>query len=221
MTQITDIREIYFSVDVEATGPIPGEYSMSSLGASAAGALMKDGSYAIFDHTDSANSFYRELKPVSNKFIPEAIKVGLLEGFDDTIPDESGQRRFDWMKVHGVWPNHAMESFAEWVNSVSAAHGGPRPVFMAYPASFDWTFVYWYLTKFDVKSPFGFSGVLDLKSVYAIASGKGLSRATKRNMPKSLFPRGLPHTHHAKDDAIEQGVMGMNMLKWAQGKDSS
>jgi ribonuclease T len=26
-------REIYFSVDIEASGPIPGEYSMLSLGA--------------------------------------------------------------------------------------------------------------------------------------------------------------------------------------------
>jgi hypothetical protein len=27
------VREVYFSVDVEALGPIPGEYSMLSLGA--------------------------------------------------------------------------------------------------------------------------------------------------------------------------------------------
>lgn len=218
MKNVTDIQEIYFSVDIEATGPIPGEYSMSSIGASAAGALMKDGSLRVFDHTTPENTFYAELKPVSDKFVPEAIKVGLLEGFDDTLPDEDGQRRFDWMVEHGQEPAAAMSAFADWVRSVTNSHGGPRPIFMAYPASFDWTFVYWYLTKFDVQSPFGFSGVLDLKTVFATASGKGISRAVKGRMPKSLFPKGLPHTHHAKDDAVEQGVLGMNMLQWAREK---
>ena len=53
--------ELYFSVDIEIAGPIPGKYSMLSLGACVVG--MPD------------KSFYVELKPISKEFIPEAIKV--------------------------------------------------------------------------------------------------------------------------------------------------
>jgi hypothetical protein len=35
--------------------------------------------------------------------------------------------------------------------------------------------------------------------------------ATKRNMPKRWFDE-LPHTHHALDDALEQGSLFCNML---------
>lgn len=205
-----DFREIYISVDIESTGPIPGEYSMSSVGAFLAGGRTKDGNYVAFDHTDSEKVFYRELKPISEKFDEGAIKVGLLNGFDKEDEDTDGSLRHDWMKEHGDDPATAMQDFADfvnqWNNTLSA-----RPVFMAYPASFDWTFVYWYFRKFDVESPFGFSSVLDLKTYFATKFDKPLTRSTKRYMPKRLFP-DLPHTHRADDDAIEQGIMGMNML---------
>lgn len=208
-----DLKEFYVSVDIEATGPIPGEYSMSSLGAFVAGAKTVDGTYVRFDPTDSNNVFYAELTPVSEKFVPEAIKVGLLEGFDDSIPDNNGTRRHEWMKTHSEKPEVAMRDFADFVNGW-AKELEARPVFMAYPASFDWTFVYWYLQKFGVDSPFGFSSVLDLKTYFSAKFDKPLTQSTKRYMPKRLFKSDvpLPHTHKADDDAIEQGVMGMNIL---------
>lgn len=209
---MNDIREVYISVDIEATGPIPGPYSMSSIGAFCAGGLRKDGTYLVNDHKDTSKVFYSELAPISPNFIPAAINVGLLEGFDDSIPDPSGERHFEWMKEHGQDPKEAMEGFAEWVVGLKEEYGA-KPVFMAYPASFDWTFVYWYLVNFGVESPFGFSSVLDLKSVFSVKKGQGIARSTKRYMPKSLFPK-LPHTHRADDDAIEQGVLGMNILQW-------
>jgi hypothetical protein len=42
--------------------------------------------------------------------------------------------------------------------------------------------------------------------------GKGYRDAIKRNMPKNWFD-DLPHTHHALDDAIEQGALFCNMLR--------
>lgn len=208
-----EFKELYISVDIEATGPIPGPYSMSSLGAYAAGARRADGTFADFSELREKRTFYRELAPISDGFIPEAIKVGLLEGFDATQEDATGERRFQWMRDNGEDAAQAMGDFAKWVNALREEFGA-RPIFMAYPASFDWTFVYWYFCNFNIQSPFGFSGVLDLKSYYSARANTALGKSIKRNMPKSLFP-DLPHTHHALDDATEQGIFGMRMLAWS------
>ena len=53
--------EIYISVDVEASGPIPGEYSMLSIGSCVVG--------------QTGQSFYVELKPLNDHFMEKAIKV--------------------------------------------------------------------------------------------------------------------------------------------------
>lgn len=212
-----DFIEFYVSVDIEATGPIPGEYSMSSIGAFVAGARKRDGSYvsfgkdsSMFENVDLSQIFYGEMKPISDNYIPEAINVGILEGFDNSIDDTDGSRHFEWMVKHGGKPEIVMSDFNKFVNDWKA-YLNARPVFMAYPASFDWTFVYYYLMCFTNESPFGFSAVLDLKTYFSAKFGKPLVRSTKSNMPKRLFPN-LPHTHRADDDAIEQGIMGMNIL---------
>ena len=41
--------------------------------------------------------------------------------------------------------------------------------------------------------------------------------STKRNMPRDWFDK-LPHNHVALDDAIEQGALFCNMLKFNQPK---
>lgn len=204
--------EFYISVDIEATGPNPGDYSMSSLGAFIAGARLKSGDYVRFDRHDAQNTFYIEFKPLNDNFIPDAIKVGLLEGFE--ADDPTGELRLQWMKDHGVEAADAIQQFARWVNLAQKRIEGARPLFTAYPAAFDWKFVSWYLDHFGVTSPFGFSGVKDLKETYATKADVPYSRATKRWMPKHLLKTDVPHTHHALDDAVGQGHMAMNLLEW-------
>lgn len=208
-----DYVEFYVSSDVESTGPIPGDYSLSAIGAFIAGARLRDGSYERFAR-EEWNQFYVELKPITDNFIPEAIKVGLLEGFD--LDDPTGELRLQWMKDHGTEPEVAMNAFADWVNSAKVRLNA-RPLFTAYPASFDWMFVYWYLIHFGVKSPFGFSGVRDIKEMYATKSNVPFAKASKRFMPRALLKSDVKHTHHALDDAVGQGHMCMNILEW-QGK---
>lgn len=79
-------QECYISVDIEADGPIPGEYSMLSLGACEVGARQ---------------GFYAELQPISDKFDPEALEVCKLDR--------------DALKTTGRSPLAAMHQFAEWV----------------------------------------------------------------------------------------------------------
>jgi hypothetical protein len=86
-----------------------------------------------------------------------------------------------------------------------------KPVFVGYPAAYDFLFVYWYLMRFAGESPFSHSA-LDIKT-FAMALLKTDYRdATKRKMPKAWFDK-LPHTHVALDDAIEQGALFCNMLR--------
>lgn len=84
-------------------------------------------------------------------------------------------------------------------------------VFVAYPAGFDFMFVYWYLMKFVGESPFSHSA-LDIKSFAMAVLKKNYRVSTKRNRPKRWFDE-LPHTHVALSDAIEQGALFCNMLK--------
>src|SRR2546430_558661 len=59
------LPEFYVAVDVEADGPIPGPYSMISLG------------MAVVGRDDLR--FYTELRPISDEFVPEALAVSGLD----------------------------------------------------------------------------------------------------------------------------------------------
>jgi DNA polymerase III alpha subunit (gram-positive type) len=104
-----------------------------------------------------------------------------------------------------------MRSYVDWIKTLKG-----KPVFVAYPAGFDFLFIYWYLIRFVGESPFSHSA-LDIKS-YAMAVLKTDYReSTKRNMPKQWFDK-FPHTHVALDDAIEQGALFCNMLQFNHAK---
>jgi hypothetical protein len=116
--------DLYVSVDIEADGPIPGEYSMLSLGA-----FLIDGSPAAgtADGPEpSGRTFYVELQPISNRFVPEALAVSGLDR----------QR----LAAEGVPPAKAMADFAAWV--AAAADRERRPVFVSF-STWDWAFVYY------------------------------------------------------------------------------
>jgi DNA polymerase III alpha subunit (gram-positive type) len=108
---------------------------------------------------------------------------------------------------------HSMLSFA------SAVYSADKPVFVAYPAGFDFTFVYWYLHRFAGESPFSHSA-LDMKTLAMALLRLPYREATKRNMPRRWF-EALPHTHVALDDAVEQGALFCNMLQELGGTRSA
>lgn len=189
-------RELYISVDVEADGPIPGPYSMLSFGMAACGT--SDG--RDFTPLDPAEStFYAELKPISDEYVPEALAVSGLDR--------------DLLAAEGREPAEAMNAATAWVTEVTAA-ANASPVLVAYPLGFDWMFLYWYWTRFaDTGSPFGHSRHLDLKSLYAAKANAMVTRSTKRQMPPELLS-DQPHTHNALDDAIEQAELFQNLTHW-------
>ncbi|WP_210584702.1 exonuclease domain-containing protein [Streptomyces sp. GESEQ-35] len=183
----------YISVDIEADGPIPGPYSMLSLGAAVAGVQGADG----FTPADpEKHTFYRELRPISDEFVPEALAVSGLDR--------------DRLAREGAEPAVALAEFTEWVREVSV---GAQPVMCGYPASYDWMFLYWYLIRFTGASPFGHSGCLDMKTLYATKAGLPLRAVAKGTMPRELLS-GRRHTHHALDDAVEQAELFANLMAW-------
>jgi 3' exoribonuclease, RNase T-like len=184
---------LYISVDIEADGPIPGPYSMISIGAAVAGTQDADTFTAADPEQDT---FYRELRPVSDDFDPEALAVSGLDR--------------DLLLREGAEPAAALGQFTAWVREVSA---GAQPVMCGYPASYDWTFLYWYLIRFTGNSPFGHSGCLDMKTLYATKARLPLRAVAKGTMPRELLS-GRRHTHHALDDAIEQAELFANLMRW-------
>lgn len=188
-------NDVYISADVETDGPVPGPYSLLSFGLVVVGRF--DGT-RLDRATGHETSFYRELRPISDQFDPEALEVNGLDR--------------ERLKTDGEDPAVAMGEAYDWV--VNAA-GNDRAVLVAYPVAFDWSFLYWYFERFsDAGSPFGHSSCLDIRTLYQAVAGTVFDLSGKQHMPPELLPR-LPHTHNALDDAREQGELFANVLDWA------
>lgn len=186
--------ETYFSIDIEADGPIPGPYSMSSIGVAVAGRRNAEGAFE--DLRDQDLGLYLQLKPISSDYIPEAAAVAGLDRAE-LIRD-------------GLGPKDAMRRLVDWISEQA---GNDRPVMAAYPLSYDWMWVYWYLMRYAGTSPFGHSSAIDIKTLFATKADRMIRKVGKRSMPKKLLSK-RPHTHHALDDAWEQADLLVNLLHW-------
>jgi hypothetical protein len=186
--------DIYFSADIETDGPIPGPYSMLSFGLAVAGSY--DGER--FVRADPAErTFYRELRPISDQFDSETAAVSGLDR--------------DRLVAEGADPADAMTEAATWINATAS---GGVPVLIAYPLSFDWSWLWWYFSAFGREpSPFGFSNCLDIKTAYAIRAGRPIALSGRSQLP-DVLRSARPHEHHALADAIEQAEIFANLLEW-------
>jgi|SRR5882757_10746328 len=165
----------YIMVDIEADGPIPGDYSMVCFG-------------AVIVEPPLNRTFYGKLRPISEQWIAEALKV-------------SGFSREETLQFDP--PATVMERFEAWIK----ANVSNRPIFIADNNGFDWQFINWYFHHFLGRNPFGFSSA-NLGSLY-----KGLIKDTTGNF-KHL--RKTRHTHHPVDDAMGNAEALLHM-KTAMG----
>lgn len=185
--------DVYFSVDVETDGPIPGRYSMLSFALVYAGAF--DGK-TFYEPLEFTHNYYAELRPIYPEFEVEALQVN---GLDRNKLIECGQD-----------PIAAMTSAGVWVENIV---GKAEPVFVAYPLSFDWTWMYWYFVQFAAGgSPFGFSKCFDIKTAMAMTLGRTIRTIGKERIPSVLQSKS-PHTHNALDDAISQAELFSNIFR--------
>ena len=177
--------EIFISTDVESDGPVPGVYSMLSFG-----------SVAMLANKEILSTFSANLET-----LPGARQD------PDTIQWWQGQKEaWDACRQDLQDPEKAMLSYVNWLDNL-----GGRPVFLAYPASFDFNYIYWYLMKFVGRSPFEYMA-LDIKSYAMAVLKRPFYDVTKSNMPKEWFDQSKK-SHIALEDAIEQGLLFCNILK--------
>ncbi len=184
--------EIYVSTDVEADGPIPGLNSMLSFASAAYTADKK------LLGTFSANL----------ETLPGASPDPRTTKWWATQPEAWAACRRDQRR-----PEDALREYAAWLKALPG-----KPVFVGYPATYDFLFIQWYLGRFVGESPFGFAA-LDVKSYAMALLKKEFRETTKERMPAHWFD-AHPHTHIALDDAIEQGTLLCNMLAEKLGRAS-
>jgi len=182
---VNQTTEIYISTDIEADGPIPGPHSMLSF---ASVALRADGTQA-------------------------GIFTANLEQLPGATPDP---RTTEWWKQFPqAWeacrrdvrpPAAVMTEYLAWLTGLSG-----QPVFVGWPAGYDFMWMYWYLVRFTGERPFR-EGALDIRS-YAMGMRKSTYHRTSRSyLPKRWFDATLRHTHVALDDALEQGAVFCSMV---------
>ena len=150
----------YIMIDIENDGPIPGDYSMIAFG-------------AVVVEPGLPNAFYGRLRPISEKWIPEALAV-------------SGFTREETLQFDD--PREVMEKFGAWVEEKCKN----QPMFISDNNGFDWQFINWYFHHFTGHNLFGHSST-NLGSFY-----KGVVRDVSKNF-KHL--RKTKHTHNPVDDA--------------------
>lgn len=152
----------YVVVDVESDGPIPAEFSMVSFG-------------AVIFNADPDKTFYGKTRPISNRFVPEALAIsGFAREEHETFED----------------PKTVMENFANWLEENTSG----RAVFVSDNVAFDWQFINYYFHRFVGRNPFGFSG-RRIGDLYA-GLVKDASKATEWKKY-----RVTKHTHNPVDDA--------------------
>lgn len=162
----------YVMVDVESDGPIPANYSMICFG-------------AVVVEESLDRRFYGQLRPISEKWIPEKLKI-------------SGFSREETLQFDD--PKEVMTKFNDWL----LANRQNRLVFVSDNNGFDWQFINYYLHHFLGDNPFGHSST-NLGSLY-----KGLVKDVSLNF-KHL--RKTTHTHNPLDDAIGNAEALLYMKK--------
>lgn len=129
MNRISYLTKDLVSVDIETSGPNPGQYSLLAIGA------------CTFIKPQS--TFYVELKPVNTNAMAEALAVSDLS--------------MDRLKEDGLEPAQAMQRFEDWLKASLPLVD--HPLFVGFNAPFDWMFINDYFHRYLGHNPFGHSAL--------------------------------------------------------------
>jgi ribonuclease T len=178
------ISECFISVDVETSGPVPGVFSLLSIGACV---VPQEGTVA---GNDAAAEFYCTIKPLVDALSdPEALAI---TGFS-----------LDELFESGSTPEDAMLRFEKWLLT---AAGAAKPIFVGLNAPFDWSFINYYFHRFLGHNPFGFTA-LDIKAFYMGSMGCSWDDTRSSRMSATLGLSPKDASHHALDDAKSQAEL--------------
>ncbi len=188
------MREIYISTDIETDGPIPGEYSMLSLG-----------SVAVDEKGVFLDSFQINIKELEGAKKNEETMQFWRKNIESYKKATSNQ----------IEPNVAIKNYIEWIKNLEKKHNS-RAVFIAYPATFDFMFVYWYMIKLCGESPFSFTA-LDIKTLAYSVMKKESNKTSFYNVKKSTMPKSwiekIEEKHDALSDAKQQAKLFTKIME--------
>jgi DNA polymerase III epsilon subunit-like protein len=177
------LPELYISVDVETSGPIPEEYSMLALGACVVG--------------DTARNFYVEFVPLNDNYTEQAMQTCDLS--------------LSELRARGTEPRAAMEQFTAWLKSVADGKYPVFVGFNA-PFDWSFVNYYFIKYGGVDANPFGHTAA-DIKAYYMGAFGTTWFDTGMRRLPPEIHPPDRPLAHNALDDAIQQADIFEKLLK--------
>lgn len=152
----------YISVDVESDWPCPWMHSMISFG-------------AVVVEESLTRTFYWKLKPISDKYVDEALAV-------------SGFSREETLNFND--PYEVMNEFHEWVEANSIG----RPTFVTDNLAYDWQWINYYFYHYCGDNPFWHSWTR-INDIYAWMQ---MDMGARNKWQKF---RRTKHTHNPVDDA--------------------
>lgn len=181
----------FISIDIEASGPVPGLYDMISFGAVRVG--HRDGHYFVTE-----DEIYLEIKPYYGGVDPEAMKVNRLD--------------LEEIKANGVTLAEAAQQIRTWTKK-GATRSDP-PAFVGYCATFDWAFVNDMFWRTGVKNPFGYKA-LDIRALaMGVLALPWLDLKQSTILPRlGLEPLDPALAHNALVDARHQAKMLCSLLE--------
>jgi DNA polymerase III epsilon subunit-like protein len=188
-------KDTYISFDVETTGFIAGVNSVISLGAVA------------YVNGEEHSNFY-----------------GAMFEFEGAERDIDTMKGF-WVKHMEEWkrirresedPSIVMARFEEWLETL------PQPLSLAAnPSAFDSSLLWWYMHRYcspgSINKYFKRHRALDMRSLITAMLALPYSESERYKLPNE-WSGGLKITHNALEDAREQGVVLMHMLKAIVGE---
>ena len=182
-------KDLYFSVDVETSGLVPMYHSMYSFGVVA----IRDG--------EIVDTFEHNLEPL-NPFVRDNDNIRFWKEHQAAW---EAHRRFPILK-----PNVAFNELHEWVRYTTQSD--EVPVFVAYPAAFDFGWMEQYGDRFSPDNyPFGHSAFC-MQSMAATILNVPFSQAREKNWPEA-WRKEMSHTHIALNDALDQARVFILMQK--------
>lgn len=181
------MAEIYVSTDIETDGMAGGVHSMIQLG-----------SVAVTLDGTTISEFSANLQP-----LPEATQLNSTMEWWAKRP-----QIYKAVTENPEPPLDVMVRYDAWLKSLPG-----NPVFVGYPVTFDYGFVWYYQWRFVGSSPFT-HGALDIKTLaMQLLDSPTYAGAAKSNWPVEWYPPQGTHAHVAVEDAREQAYEFIQMMK--------
>lgn len=180
----------YLSIDGETDGPVPGLFSLRSVGM----ALFSTSGNVIW-------KFESNMKPLEGATVDKKT----WEWWNE--PEQKDA--FDYMLSS---PREPEEVFVELAQVFKTLKQTYKIFVICWPACFDWAFIQYYMYKFLGENPLGRAAKCATSYAWAMAKTNN-PNVSIHNLLDIWDDKRFQHTHKALDDALEQGARFINMLR--------